>query len=199
MRDLQLADHRSFITVCHGRYVSHRGAPGPAALCPGRRHGQAPCRARRAACSPARMMPLTRRPGAGSWRSPSLVLGDGRCCDPGRVRRGTAGRGGGRAGAAGPGDVAGLGPLRPARGDPRPRAVPGGVLVAVPCPAASAGIADRESLPLSSIMSVERCPAARGAGRGTARRESWRCQCCQCDFPCHRCSLCAQCVMPWLW
>jgi hypothetical protein len=29
-------------------------------------------------------------------------------------------------------------------GDPRPRAVPGGVLVAGPCPAASAGVADRE-------------------------------------------------------
>jgi hypothetical protein len=49
MRGLQLADHRSFITVCHGRYAGHRGAPGPTALCPGRRHGQAPCRARRAA------------------------------------------------------------------------------------------------------------------------------------------------------
>ena len=39
--------------------------------------------------------------------------------------------------------------------------MPGGGLAGGPCPAASAGIADRESRPLRSITSVERCRAAR--------------------------------------
>src|SRR5260370_9313313 len=40
----------------------------------------------------AGMTPLTRRPQAGIWCSPSQVLGERRCGDPGRVRRRAAGR-----------------------------------------------------------------------------------------------------------
>src|SRR3974377_121786 len=102
------------------------------------------------------MMPLTRRPGGGqlaltvpwSWVTAGAVI--------------RAGSGAGlRAGAA---DVRVLpdrvmSPAWVAGGGAG--AVPGGVLVGVPCPEASAGIADRESRPLRSITSKERCAAAR--------------------------------------
>jgi hypothetical protein len=49
------------------------------------------------------------------------------------------------------------------------------------------------------LLSVMTAPGPRGPGRGPGRREFQRSQCCQCDFPCHRCSQCGRCTGPYLW
>jgi hypothetical protein len=49
------------------------------------------------------------------------------------------------------------------------------------------------------LLSVITTPDARGPGRGPGRREYRRCQCRQCDLPCHRCSQCVGCTGAWLW
>jgi len=69
-----------------------------------------------------------------------------------------------------------------------------------PCPAASAGIAVAGSPGRCALCRPRTIPGgARGTAHGTARRQSPRCPCCQCDSPCYRCCSCAQCTAPWLW
>ena len=131
--------------------------PGPeGGVIPGRRHDAAG-------------QILQAASGAHRPRSP----GECRCGDPGRARRRTAGRGrpGWRAG--GPGRVrspawsAAAGAVRspaPGRGRGRPggRTVPG---------RASGHRRDRQSPPLRSITSMERCPALHP--QDDARRRAW--------------------------
>jgi hypothetical protein len=163
LRGLQLADHRLFVTVCHGWQARDREAPG-------RRHHAgitgmvASCRARRAMWSPVTgMMPLTRHPEAGIQRSPSQVLGESQCCDPGR--HGTPGR-----------------VMSSARGEAWGRTVPGRQRASLTGSPGHSPYCVRGTMP----------GGARGTVRGTASRESQRSRCCQCDSLCHRCSYCAQ-------
>ena len=68
-------------------------------------------------------------------------------------------------------------------------------------PAESGGdLAESRARPLRSVTLTGRGPAGRVA-RLVARRtgSSQHGQCCQCDYPCHRCSQCVRWTGPCLW